>query len=115
MNTTVEVIHALPLKREKEKIIIISGKAHAVFLCDVVTKKSHQQTLKNTMTPPYLVTLLLCLVTPAVTSSRCPESDVAFELSTGFVFTAPEHIMDTRYSNCQNLVFPRKLLREIEF
>ncbi len=28
--------------------------------------------------------------------SRCPDGDAAFELSTGFVFTAPHAILDTR-------------------
>lgn len=27
---------------------------------------------------------------------NCPESDVTFELTTGFVFTAPDAILDTR-------------------
>jgi hypothetical protein len=33
---------------------------------------------------------------------NCPDSDVTFELITGFVFTAPDSIVDTRYLFCKN-------------
>ncbi len=39
--------------------------------------------------------ILLCL-SWTIEAFHCPDQDTAFELRTGFVFTAPEDILDTR-------------------
>ena len=45
--------------------------------------------------PAYFVTLMLIIV-QNVNAYSCPARDEAFELVTGFVFTAPDAILDTR-------------------
>ncbi|XP_059099096.1 uncharacterized protein LOC131893159 [Tigriopus californicus] len=47
---------------------------------------------------PLLLTLTLVMLSPGalVRSQNCPTRDVTFELITGYVFTAPEFILDTR-------------------
>ena len=41
------------------------------------------------------VLILLSLVTSSQSLSRCALRDVSFELVTGYVFTAPDYILDT--------------------